>query len=543
MARALRFLCGLCGFVLLALPACSGGSASPPGPAAAAVTATEPSDEGLPRPTLRLLVATDFDGNLEPCGCQQRPLGGLDRLATELARAKADGVPTLFLHAGDLLFDGLDHGVRGADASTQEVWKAETMVDALSRLGLAATTAGPLDATQGVDTLRRLAGTARFPFLATGATFGGAPLHTEPVLRELAGLKIGVFGVSELETPSGTVPDGLAATADARTAARAETTRLRAAGADLVIGLARASRRTARSIAMGTPGLDFLVEGGLAESEPIVPTRSGDAVLLHAGRNGMGLLVVEVYRRGAGAFTDVGAWTRTRERARLAESATALQARIAEWERAGQAGADVDAQKARLAELERQRAALAPRPTARGNAFAARYVELDATVPRDPAIRQVLDAYNERVNEHNRTAFADLLPRDPAPGQPRYVGARGCQTCHSEEYEWWRTTPHGHAYATLTNVHREFNLSCVGCHVTGYNEPGGSTVTHNTGLVDVGCESCHGPGSAHSDDPAVAMARVDVPATICLGCHTPEHSDAFNYAHYRTELIAPGHGQ
>jgi len=142
--------------LLLALAGCSGcGSANHRAPVAA--SAPEPTDEGLPRPTLRLLVVTDMEGYLEPCGCQRRPLGGIDKLATELARARADGVPSLFLHAGDLLFDGLDHSVRGADASAQEVWKAETLVEVLGRLELAAATAGPLEARQGIDTLQRLA--------------------------------------------------------------------------------------------------------------------------------------------------------------------------------------------------------------------------------------------------------------------------------------------------------------------------------------------------------------------------------------------------
>ena len=58
------------------------------------------------------------------------------------------------------------------------------------------------------------------------------------------------------------------------------------------------------------------------------------------------------------------------------------------------------------------------------------------------------------------------------------MGSEACQSCHAEAYAWWKSTKHGRAYATLENVHKEFNLSCVGCHVTGYNQPGGSTVTH-----------------------------------------------------------------
>jgi hypothetical protein len=79
--------------------------------------------------------------------------------------------------------------------------------------------------------------------------------------------------------------------------------------------------------------------------------------------------------------------------------------------------------------------------------------------------------------------------------------------------------------------------------VTAYNQPGGSTVTHHEGLVDVGCETCHGPGSAHSADAGVPVARVDVPETVCVQCHNHEHSDRFHYPTYRRLLIAPGHGQ
>ena len=203
--------------VLACLVACSGGSGSTGGG-----EPPEPTDQGLPRPTFRLVVATDLEGYLEPCGCQRRPLGGIDKLATALAEARADGTPTLFVHAGDLLFDGLEHSVRGADASAQEGWKAETLVEVLSRLGLAAATAGPLDARQGVPTLRRLAGAARFPLLAANLQFDGAPLHAEPVLLALGPLKVGVFGVSEPEAPNGAIPEGIAANGDLRAAAQTE---------------------------------------------------------------------------------------------------------------------------------------------------------------------------------------------------------------------------------------------------------------------------------------------------------------------------------
>ena len=109
---------------------------------------------------------------------------------------------------------------------------------------------------------------------------------------------------------------------------------------------------------------------------------------------------------------------------------------------------------------------------------------------------------------------------------------------------WWRGHAHGRAYATLADRDKNFNLSCVGCHVTGYLRPGGATVTHTGPLQNVGCESCHGPGSMHSRDPAHAAVDVvrDPQERTCLGCHTPEHSDRFSYPAYRQMVIVPGHG-
>ena len=92
---------------------------------------------------------------------------------------------------------------------------------------------------------------------------------------------------------------------------------------------------------------------------------------------------------------------------------------------------------------------------------------------------------------------------------------------------------------------KQFSLNCVSCHVTGYGQPGGATVTHNMGgaLVNVGCESCHGPGSAHNEDPASAPLPADVPETTCVTCHNAEHSDRFQYRAYREAIRAPGHGR
>jgi 2',3'-cyclic-nucleotide 2'-phosphodiesterase (5'-nucleotidase family) len=539
-------------------------------------TSSEPEHVAAPElgaPDLRLVVITDLEGYLEPCGCTSRPLGGIDRMAAEVARLRSEGAPTVLVASGDLLFNaGGDHHVHRPGAETQEIWKAETLLDVLGHMQLAGAVPGGLDLRFGASTFATLAESAPFPLLAAGVSVSvpssdvdagaaatsdaGASTRTlslrDRTIVEAGGLRVGLLGLTDMAVagradPAVTAPEDLVARAEESASA------LRSDGADVVIALVRAPRRTTRRIATQVSAIDFVIEGGLDEAEAHLPATTENGVIVHAGRQGQHLVVVDVHRRDAAAepasdaapWTDVGTWAREAERARLVAQATELRARIAEWERdPSTAQADLAEQRTRLGELEAEARALVAVPEAPRGAFTATLVELDPDRPREAGVTEILAAYDRRVNEHNREAFADWTPTPAAEGQPSYVGSEVCGSCHAEEIAWWRTTMHGRAYATLVDRHKEYNLSCVGCHVTGYNRPGGSTVSHTGPLQNVGCESCHGPGSQHVVSPTGAAVNVtrDAEEGRCLGCHTPEHSDRFVYTGYRAMMMVPGHG-
>ena len=69
-------------------------------------------------------------------------------------------------------------------------------------------------------------------------------------------------------------------------------------------------------------------------------------------------------------------------------------------------------------------------------------------------------------------------------------------------------------------------------------------MTHVEGLQNVGCEVCHGPGSAHAERPETTppVRGRQVPESVCVRCHNEEHSDRFDYRSYLARLRAPGHG-
>ena len=503
----------------------------------------------LPAPDLRLVVLTDLDGYLEPCGCTSRPLGGIDRLSARVSALREDGVPTLVVSAGDLFFHGAPHGGDLERAREQERLRAETLVEILRRIGLDAAAPGPLDFSFGADAFTPLARAASFPLLAAGAQVttpeGEPPVLAPTTIRRIGDRTIGLLGLSELEV-DGALPAGVELQSPLRDAGREAVRSLRAGGADLVVALVSGDRRVARQVATGIDGIDFVIHGGLDEAEVSPPSTSGGGVVVSAGRQGQGLVVLELRSRPHGdGWADASVWTREALRTHVESQITSLRARIGEWEAdRSAAAADIQRQRDRVTRLEREVRELSAPPTVTGNAFTARYEELAPEAPRDPAITALMTGLDERVNEHNRDAFREWAPEPPAEGQPHYVGSQACAACHGAAVQWWRSTPHGHAYATLEERHKNFNLSCVGCHVTGYLRRGGSTVTHLENLEDVGCENCHGPASEHVRDPENATVDVhrDADQNVCLGCHTPEHSDHFHYPAYRAMLIAPGHG-
>ena len=125
-------------------------------------------------------------------------------------------------------------------------------------------------------------------------------------------------------------------------------------------------------------------------------------------------------------------------------------------------------------------------------------------------------------------------------------GTAACARCHAPSTAFWRTTKHAHALAMLEAAHRGKSPDCVGCHVTGYFQPGGTEdlAVATTRLRDVGCEACHGPGSAHVAAPTVpGLIARRVLAPVCLGCHTPDRTNnGFDYAAFLAAVVGPGHG-
>jgi len=142
-------------------------------------------------------------------------------------------------------------------------------------------------------------------------------------------------------------------------------------------------------------------------------------------------------------------------------------------------------------------------------------------LPQEDRLVELYKNYQQFVKEEN---LLEKRPRFVLPDGLRYTGSKSCKLCHEYEYEVCSSMAHARAYATLERVGSQYDPECVICHVVGMGYESGfiSEDKSREDLRDVGCESCHGPGSEHIRTLGVAVTTE--PMLDCVDCHTPEQS-------------------
>jgi hypothetical protein len=528
LALALAAAAGVAG------PGCSPANA----PAAGATSA----------PTLRIYAVSTVAGALEPCGCSKDMLGGFDHVAAFM-RSEAQKAPqTLLVGAGPMLY--LDPKPKAAGDGAQYTWNAEAIAGAFKAMNLTAWAPGYNDWAGGAEELGKCREMAGATLLA-----GNLPGMTGTLVREVGGVKVGLVGVALPRDRDGVIAAGLAASAPLE-AMRAGIAAVKQQGARVLVGLAALPRGEALRLADEVPELHVLIvgkpfEAGDGNDAPKAPILAGTTLVVETANHLQTVGVIDLHVRGSKSgplvFADAGGVARAEDLLALAARIRDLEARINSWERDGTVKAeDLAARKADLDKLRADKARLeAEQPTVgSGSFFRYATVEVRDKMGVDEAVHAAMLGYYKRVNEHNQKAYADRVPREPAKGQAGYIGLEACSECHEEARAVWDKTKHAKAYETLEKDFKQFNLDCVSCHVTGYDKPGGSTVTHVDKLKAVQCENCHGPGSLHKADPKAKGLIIGKPAiSTCPTCHHPPHVEGFDPQEKIKLILGPGHGQ
>lgn len=515
------------------------------GPGAVDVEAIEVVDTGPRSPVV--VFTAGLKGYTEPCGCSlDLVLGGIDRVAGFSRAAAGLGTSSLVLDAGDLWFE---HDEIEGVALAQELRKATVLAEAHRQLGTAATVPGTRDLANGLAWYQQTVAQTEMRILAANLTAAdGSPLGESHYVTALDGIQLGVVGAVDA-TVYAHRTDVVAT--DAAPAVQTAVDAARAAGANTVLLIFQGDIVAARQQLGEITGLDFIVIGRnprqTDESE-----RVGSAVTLEAYDQGRYVGRLKLHAPADAPATTP--WQSARagsqdEMERLRRVLEGLEERLAQIPPNAD-GTDSPLRAAQRERIETYREELATMERADLHfADGARTYLWQPTAmsPGYPTLEPVttaMIAYNQDLQAIN-LANVEAIPPVPE-GQAGYVGAATCATCHPAANTFWETTSHAHAIDTLIERDKQFDRSCIGCHVTGYREPGGSVLGNLRDLENVQCEQCHGPGSLHVANPT--LRNVDggvwtaVPESTCVSCHNHEHSVHFAYDAYRARILGPGHG-
>ena len=519
------------------------GAAS--GSAESAPTGASGAKPDIERVEVDLLAFGRQLGQIAPCGCTSLPLGGLD-FAFGYIEAESKAGQRLVLEPGSFLYPDPHHPEAPRDAAgwAQAEQRAQALTQRFAALGTDLVSGlGPTDFANPEGP-----GLAAHALPRTLANLEDAKRQALPEVEAARVVTLGheIEAVVTAVVDPSAVRDIEALGTPTEPVAAAKAALAAHPDAELSVVMVAGPRTLAEQIARELE-VDVVIMGGEIASadegrEGQPPAKVGDTWLLEPGDRAQTLSHLTLrLAADAPAEAAAGEW-------KVLDSAAQIDAQIAQLdERLAKFKADPSADPKFVARVQAERDALLAQKDAPGDPSAkaiATFAQaaISCMGKSDDAAKQALKAYDAWVAKEMKARFEGVKAPAPAKGEAGYVGMEACADCHSEAAKFWEGTIHAGAYETLERANKQYDLTCVGCHVTGFRKPGGSEVVENAGLVDVQCEQCHGPGSLHIEDPDTTNIRRAVPETVCGECHTPEHSDTFDYKPYLRDILGPGHG-
>jgi hypothetical protein len=471
---------------------------------------------------LTLVYTSDLRGRITahetpralPPGVTMAPLahretfGGLGRRATVVDRARTGAAGVIQVDVGDFLpLPGDDpRDAVAPEAKDFGRW-TDLVLAGYRRLGVDAVTLGERELTLAVPPLaldpKRLAAKLKAAHLtvvlANLVDRKGTRLFPASSLLDAGGRKVGVFGVTELgaEATAALEKAGYALTPPEE-AARAAAHDLRARGATFVVALVHSAtgRTRAAAIVAGLDDIDVavLALGHDAATTPAAPAGAPDASATGGAARPRLLAAGGELTVGRLDVRFVGAEPPT-----LDDAVVTLANTVPE-----QLGVGLLSRVARI--------------------------------PLTDSDKLIADAKRKKVQIKMRDLYEIW----------DYGSTQACGYCHPKQVAQWTTTDHAHAFATLKKAKHDKDPNCLGCHVVGFLQFGGTRdlVMARGQFSDVGCEACHGPSAPHvrAIDKKEGTVRA-VDPIVCLGCHTPDQNiGAFDPVAAMKELLGPGHG-
>lgn len=445
----------------------------------------EPLFVDWPKPLLALMITGQQSGYIEPCGCTglTNQKGGLVRRYSSKRQLEERGWEVV----------ALDVGNQVRRFGRQAEIKFQMTVEGLKKMEYRAIGFGPDDLRLSSGELIAITadeGDSGTPFVCANAAILDRSLTPRFHVIEAAGKKIGVTAVLGTEELARIASDEIIKQ-PAKEALQEVWPELDKEACDLYVLLAQASIEESAELARQVPHFDVVVTAGGAGEPTYKPEEIAgtSGVMVQVGTKGMHVGVI-------GIFDDPDH------------------------------------------PLRYQR------------------VPLDAQFPDSAEMLQLLASYQDQLQVAGLEGLG--VKPIPYPTDRRFVGSESCLECHDGDYAIWEKSSHGHALDSLTHpgerseVPRHFDPECISCHVVGWDAQkffpyisGYLGVDETPHLHHVGCESCHGPASAHvaaekgEQNPTqeeIDWYREEVRLPLaeaekkCMECHDYDNSPDFHAA-------------
>lgn len=444
---------------------------------------------GWKQPKVTLAFTGRLNGYLEPCGCagMDRMTGGLSRQCVFFDQLKKDGWNPLILDVG-----GISPGV-----TKQAQIKFLNAVNMLREMGYDAITLGTIDlAFPCADILAEVSNPGVSGKLFTSANVGlfefDNTLLPPAKIVSRNGIKIGIIGVLGDEECEQVKKQNDEVVVRSAKVVLAKLVPMLKNQCQFIILLSHASIEESKEFAKEFPDIDIIVTPNgppIPPAEPEIIPETGQ-YFITIGEKGMNVLVLGLY--------------------------------------------DDDETP-----LLYQR------------------VPMDSRYQSSQKILDLMGIYQDQLRLEGLDGLGIQPLRNPfEKSNGEYVGSKRCESCHEESYKVWKTSRHSIAWKSLekSNPPRTFDPECIACHVEGWNaehrmpfKSGFLGVDVTPDLINVGCESCHGPGEKHMQAEIGSNVKLqekyrealhldasdkEKMKVLCIQCHDLDNSPKFNYDRY-----------
>ncbi|MEA4884775.1 MAG: 5'-nucleotidase C-terminal domain-containing protein [Clostridia bacterium] len=256
---------------------------------ATAMALVAPAAASADKVSITILHVNDVHGRVDafkPSGATE-DLGAFSKIAAYVISLRArENSNILLLSAGDMV-----HGT-----NVVNLFGGQPIIEIMNEMGFDAMALGNHEFNYGQEQLLFLDSIAKFPFLGANVVYkaDGKPFVKDYTIREIAGVKIAIFGLSPIETPIVTHPKNVIGLdfLDPAETARRIVPELRKQ-ADIVLCLSHLGYAADKALAAAVPDIDIIV-GGHSHTMLAAPELVGNTIVVQAGEYALNLGILNI---------------------------------------------------------------------------------------------------------------------------------------------------------------------------------------------------------------------------------------------------------